>query len=59
MSLYDWRCVVCNFIVDDVLHPSDLDFCPKCRSRSWTKITPAPANVKIIGGTPKFYDKDT
>ena len=59
MPLYDFRCMICGYVNKDVLHVADLGMCPKCRSRSWTKVPPAPANVKIIGGTPKFHDKDT
>ena len=58
MPLYDFRCFICGYVEKDVLHVADLGACKKCGSKSWSKVTPAP-NFKVIGGTPKFYDKDT
>jgi len=56
MPLRDWRCMVCGFVMMDILHPADLDKCVKCNSRSWTKVPVAP-NFKVVGGTEKFHDR--
>ena len=54
MPMFDWRCYVCSHVVKDVLHFADLGECPRCHSRSWTKVMPAP-NVRVVNGTPKFH----
>jgi len=56
MPLYDFRCMICGYVNNDVLHVADLGMCPKCRSRSWTKVPPKPT-FKVTDGTPIFHDK--
>jgi len=53
MPLYEYRCYSCGYRVE-VFHAADLDECPKCHSRSWTRVPSAP-NFKVVGGTPKFH----
>ena len=54
MSMDDWRCVICGYVEEDVLHTSDLGECKKCHSRSWSKVPPTPT-FKVTDGTPKFH----
>ena len=56
MPLYDFRCMICGYVNNDVLHVADLGMCPKCRSRSWTKVPPAPAGFRGLP-TEKFHKR--
>ena len=57
MSIADWRCVICGYVEEDVLHTSDLGECKKCHSRSWSKVPPAPAGFRGLP-TEKFYNRE-
>lgn len=58
MSLNDYKCQNCGYVMYDILNPrKELDKCPECGFMDWKKVLSPRLSVhfKGDGWTEKFY----